>query len=174
MLTLVKFQSLQALLDLSKDSIDEYPSLKLLVSSVYAAIESYLGRTLELGEYTETVFVEGRMIPLKALPVSAFSSVLTEDNEEVSENSKIRNDHIVMENRYVGNVAVTYTGGYEEAPEQIARAALLQIAHEWQRRDNIGATLVTTDGGSTNWPELSLLKEARRMLDPFVHSARMI
>jgi hypothetical protein len=174
MLTLVKFESLKALLDLSKDSIDDYPSLKLLVSSVYAAIESYLGRTLEQGEYTETVFVEGRMIPLKAIPVISFSSVFTEDDEELAEKSKIRNDHVVMESRYVGNVAVTYTGGYEEAPDQITRAALLQISHEWQRRDNIGATLATTEGGSTNWPELSLLKEVRRMLDPFVHSARMI
>lgn len=174
MLTLAKFADLQAILDLQKTSIDEYPSLKLLVSSVYAAIESYVGRTLEQASYTESVYVTGQMIPLKALPIVSVTSVLDEDDEELKDICKIRYDHLLLERRYDQMLTVSYVGGYEEAPADFSRAALLQITHEWQRRDTIGATAVTTEGGSTNWPELSLLKEVRRMLDPFVHSARLI
>jgi hypothetical protein len=176
MLTLTKFTDLASLLDLGKESIDDYPSLKVLVSSVYAAIESYLGRTLELDTYTEEIFSYGTLVPVKAFPVSNLISVYldSDPNTNIAINCKIRNCHIVLPNSFEGVVQVAYTGGFEEAPDAIKRAALLQTAHEWQRKDHIGAELVSNEGGNINWPELGMLKEVKRLLSTYVHPASVI
>ena len=176
MLTLTKFEDLAAMLDLTKDSIDEYPSLKLLVSSVYAAIESYTGRTLELDSYTESIDVRNRLVPLKSFPVVSLTSVIadTDPNTNLADSCIKRNAHILLPNEVDSFVTVSYVGGYEEAPEPIKRASLLQVIHEWQRKDHLAADTVTNDGGSVTWPELGLLKEVKRLLDPFVHPMKYI
>lgn len=175
MLTLVKFEDLAAMLDLTKDSIDEYPSLRVLVSSVYAAIESYLARTLEIDTYTETIDIRNRLVPVKAFPISNITSVLIEgDTTNHAESCTKKYAHIMLPKEVEAYVTITYSGGYEEAPEPIKRAALLQVLHEWQRKDQIGAENVTNDGGSVIWPELGLLKEVKRLLDPFVHPMKYV
>lgn len=163
------------MLDLTKESIDDYPSLKLLVSSVYAAIETYLGRTLELESYTETIEIQNRLVPLKAFPLVTLTSVTVEgDTTNIASSCTKKYGHILLPSEVAANVTITYTGGFEEAPEAIKRAALLQTLHEWQRKDHIGAQNVINDGGSVNWPELGLLKEVKRMLDEFVHPAKYV
>lgn len=175
MLTLVKFEDLASMLDLTKDSIDEYPSLKVLVSSVYVAIESYLSRTLEFDTYTESVDVRNRLIPLKAFPISnVVTVVIQSDSTNYAESCTKKYAHIMLPKEVEAYVTVVYSGGYEEAPDPIKRAALLQVLHEWQRKDQIGAENVTNDGGSVIWPELGLLKEVRRLLDPFVHPIKYV
>jgi len=164
------------MLGLEKASIDEYPSLKVLVTSVYEAFESYTGRAFELDTYTETVEVDGFHVPLKALPVSAVAAITPTDGGATPptlEAAQIRAFGLILAASFDGPLAVTYTGGYEDRPDPLHRAALLQVLHEWQRRDTIGATSVSTDGGSTSWPELGLLKEVKRLLDPFVHTAKV-
>lgn len=174
MLQLVKFTELATLLDLSKPSLDDYPSLKLLISSVYAAFESYTGRYLESSQYTETVDPDGRLVPLRALPIAAVSSVTIEGDTLTTLDYSIRADGLRLAGAYDARVVVVYTGGYEEAPNDIRRAALLQIAHEWQRKETIGATNVSTEGGNTSWPELGLLKEVRRLLDAHTHASKFV
>jgi hypothetical protein len=173
MLALVKFDELKALLGLDKASLDDYPDLKLIVSSVYAAIESYLGRTLEQDTYTEVVPINGSLIPLMAVPLVSVSAVIMASGFDMTSSSSIRHDGIELLGSIKGEVQVTYVGGLEDAPAGIKRAATLQIQHEYQRKDHIGATNVSNEGGSTFWPELGLLKEVKRMLDPFVHPARL-
>jgi hypothetical protein len=174
MLALVKFSDLKWMLSLEGESIDTYPSLKVLQDSVYAAIESYTGRFLERDTYTEEVQMNGRLLPLRALPIVALTSI-THDGAVVDVAGCTRDSFgVSLPYPARGLISAVYTGGLEEAPIEIRRAALLQTLHEWQRRDNIGATNVSTEGGMTTWPELTLLKEVRRMLDPFVHTGRMI
>jgi hypothetical protein len=173
MLALAKFDELKTLLGLDKDSFDDYPDLKLLVSSVYSAIEQYLGRTLELGTYTEIVPIHGSLVPLPAVPLSSIGSVVTATGMDLTGGASIRHDGIALSGTIYGEVQVTYTGGLEAATPPLKRAALLQIQHEYQRKDHVGATTVSNEGGSTYWPELGLLKEVKRMLDPMMHPVRL-
>jgi hypothetical protein len=173
MLQLVKFQELATLLGLEKPSMDDYPALKLLAASVYAAIESYTGRYLERGQYTEEVTVDGRSISLRALPIVSIESLSFEGADLAPDQSERRDWGLALITPLSGRIIASYEGGYEQAPEAIKRAALLQIAHEYQRKEQVGATNVTGDGGSTFWPELTLLKEVKRLLDEFVHPQRI-
>jgi hypothetical protein len=173
MLALVKFDELKALLGLDRDTLDDYPDLKLIVSSVYAAIESYLGRTLEQDTHTEVVPINGCLVPLMAVPVVSITSATTAFGMDLTSGASIRHDGIELSGRVRGEIQVTYVGGLEEVPVGMRRAAILQIQHEYQRKDHVGATNVSNEGGSTFWPELGLLKEVKRMLDPFVHPARL-
>lgn len=174
MLALVKFDELKALLGLEQSSLDAYPDLKLLISSVYAAIESYLGRTLEQNTYTERVPINGSLVPLTAVPVASITSVTTATGYDMTAGASIRHDGVALSGFVKGEVEVVYVGGLEETPPPLKRAAQLQIQHEWQRKAHVGATSVSNEGGSTFWPELGLLKEVQRMLDPLVHPARLI
>jgi hypothetical protein len=115
------------------------------------------------------------LVPLKAFPLVTLTSVLVgEDTTELATSCTKKYGHIMLPNAVEANVTITYTGGYEEAPDPIKRAALLQTLHEWQRKDHIGAENVTNDGGSVIWPELGLLKEVKRLLDPYVHPMKYI
>ena len=169
MLKLVKFEELAGMLSLTKPSIDDYPTLKLLVASVYSAIEEYVGRNLERAQYSETVYVDGRMVPVRAFPIASVSSVVGEDGEDLSANLRHRDGYLLLSASYRGRVTATYTGGLTDVPPQLRRAALLQISHEWQRKEQVGATSVTTEGGSTYWPQLGLLKEVERLCDSLRH-----
>lgn len=174
MLQLVKFSDLSSLLDLKKESLDDYPALKLLISSVYSAIESYTGRWLEAATYTELIQIDGKLINLSALPITSITSVDIDDEEVDVTTIKIGKYDIALPLNKSGLAKVVYVGGYEDPTAELTRAALLQIAHEYQRKDQIGATLSTTDGGSVTWPELTLLTEVKRILGPYVNPNRLI
>ena len=174
MLTLVKFEELKSMLTLEKDGIEFYPSLRVLIESVYAAFEAYTGRNFELDDYVEIVPFDGKLVPLRALPIVAVTEVLVDGVPLVVSECRVRVHHLELPYSAKGDATVTYEGGLETATGDLKRAALLQILHEWQRRDAIGATNTTNEGGSTSWPELALLKEVRRVLSPLVHPAKMI
>jgi hypothetical protein len=174
---LVPYADLKVLLGLEEATIGSYPDLALLQTSVTAAIESYTGRSLEQIERTESRFIgseKSRMIGLKGLPVVSVSSVtVTVENEEedLSEDDfYITVYGIKLLNGYANSkVTTVYTGGIAATTEEIKRAAMYQIAYEYQSKDFIGAENVFTEGGSVARPELSLLKETRRMLDSSKH-----
>lgn len=176
MLKLVTFEDLAAMLGLQKESIDEYPSLKLLISSVYAAIESYTGRILEFDTYTERVDTRNRLVPVQAYPITAVTAVIADNDPTTNMATACTRmvGHVQLPREVNSFVSITYSGGFEDAPAAIKRAALLQTVHEWQRKDQLGAQNVTNDGGSVIWPEFGLLKEVRRLLDPFVHPMKYI
>lgn len=174
MLDLVDFEELRAVLRLQKEDLEDYPDLAAIISSVYAAIESHTGRTLEYSAtHAETVWIDGRLVPLKALPVSALTAAVI-DGLEMRSLASIRQDGIEFLAPLRGQVAVTYAGGYLFAPDALKRAATLQVLHEYQRKDKIGAESVSNEGGFTRWPQMGLLDEVKRLLAPFVHPARLI
>lgn len=170
MLPLTDFDELRALLRLQKDDIEDYPDLAAIIRSVYAAMESYTGRAFERMRRTERVMMTGgQIVTLRALPVAAVTSVTFGGTSLAY---TVQSDGLRLGARASGEVAVIYTGGYAEAPEDLRRAATLQVLHEYQRKDHIGAESVSNEGGFTRWPQLGLLDEVKRLLAPYVHPAR--
>jgi len=175
---LVTYASLKALLDLKEATIVDYPTLSLLQSSVTSAIEEYLSRLLESKERTETIFIgstKRSMISLPAIPVTTIASVtvtIEGDSETYDEND----DYEITEYgiRLFGQlrrakIVVVYTGGITDVPDSLARAALMQTAYEFQSKEQIGASSVSTEGGSVQRPDLQLLPETKRMIQGLIH-----
>jgi hypothetical protein len=175
---LVSYADLKSLLDLEETAITSYPSLSVIRDGVVSAIETYIGRDLESGDYETTLFLTSKTAQLKlnALPIESVDSVVVtqygEDTTLDSDNYMILGYGLHL-HYPVGQckVVVNYTGGYDAAdvPAPIKRAALIQTAYEFQSKDQIGASSVTTEGGSVQRPALGLLKEVKRMLDRYKH-----
>lgn len=174
MLDLAPFAALKEALGLAKDDPEEYPQLAVIKASVYAALESYCGRSFESDERDETHYLSGeRTIPVRALPVTAIASVVVAGTDYTADCEDAA-DGIRLPCIMSGKAVVTYEGGLEDVPAALSRAALLQTVHEFQRKDAMGASNVSTEGGSVSWPELGLLKEVKRMLDSYTHPAKLI
>lgn len=171
---LISYDELQSILHLEQDE-DSYTDLVTISSSVTTAIESYLKRILALSTYTDRCYLSNTgMVGLKALPVASVSSVTSTINGITSTISDYNITPYGIElstSQSSGYVDVTYTGGYDEddVPEDISRAALLQIAYEYQNHDHIGAESVTNEGGFVQRPALGLLKEVKRLLNAHKH-----
>lgn len=176
--TLVPFATIKALLGISTGSAyTDTPALDVLQTSLSRLFDDYLYRTLAEGTYTETIFsrqAPTQIIPLRALPITSVTSVTVGG---VATTAYVITSHGL---RLAGSVrlqdvVVSYIGGYSDAsiPTTIKKAALLQLAYEYKKLPHIGATSVTTDGGTVNSPELALLKEVRRLLAPYRHPAKI-
>ncbi|MDY0071822.1 MAG: hypothetical protein RBR77_04150 [Thauera sp.] len=170
MLPLIDFDEMAAIMGLEKTDISDYPALEALQRSVYAALEEHTGRTFERGEYSESVYVDGHIVSLPALPVVSVKTVQSAAGVDLP--FEIMPDGIRLRGWHRGYVSVTYTGGFDRAPENLRRAALLQTMHEFQRKDHIGAESVSTDGGFARWPQLKLLDEVKACVSRLVHPAR--
>lgn len=175
---LVSYADLKSFLGLEGETVADYPALSLIQTSVTAAIESYLGRNLTYSSYeiTQQVWSITSMIRLSALPIDSIDKVaITRDGETASLTSS---DYDVTDyGLYLytpvarGSVSIEYDGGYTAAtlPAAISRAALLQVALEFQTKDHVGASTVSTEGGMTQRPQLGLLKEVQRLLNSYRH-----
>lgn len=163
---IVEFDDVKALLDLEKTE-DKYPELAVILEQVHAALENYCQRSFEFDEYTETGYLDSLDIPLRALPIASVKSVAIDGKSQVM-NWRVRGDRISFRGHQEGNFKVVYRGGFDEIPADVKRAAVLQACHEYQRKDQIGATAVNTDGGSVQYSgQIGLLKEVIRLLSPY-------
>lgn len=163
---IVEFDDVKALLDLEKAE-DKYPELQVILVQVHAALENYCQRSFEFDEYTEIGYLDGSDIPLRALPIASVKSVAIDGKSQVL-NWRTRGDRISFRGHHEGNFKVVYKGGFDEIPADVKRAAVLQACHEYQRKDQIGATAVNTDGGSVQYSgQIGLLKEVVRLLAPY-------
>lgn len=181
MLALTDFDELKSLLGLERDDIEDYPALSAIIASVYAAIETYTGRELEYKVRTEYPQADGTLVALRALPVESIASVTADGIVITADVTARRNDGMQTGRMYSGELVVTYTGGLAANKPQHAstlaalkRAATLQVMHEFQRKDHVGAESVSNEGGFTRWPQLGLLDEVKRMLNPLRHPAGLI
>ena len=178
---LVPYEDLKALLGLEETTIASYPALELLQESVLAAIESYIGRTLTEDTYTEVVFIGNNptaMISLPCLPIASITSVtassvgsdttLTENSDYIVDQFGIR----LLYKLTMAKLTIVYTGGLSETTANLKRAALMQIAYEYQGKEQIGASYTSNEGGSVTRPELGLLKEVKRVLKSEIHPLR--
>ena len=181
---LVSYETLKALIGLTKDAITDYPALGVIQLSVEAAIDEYLGRGLEKKDRTETIYIgrtPSKMVSLVGLPVLTVTSVtITQWNTDTvltSADYIITDYGLELHGKYQNaKIVVVYNGGYESAgvPAGITRAALMQTVYEWQAKDQIGAESVSTEGGMVQRPALGLLKETKRMLDSYKHPLRQM
>jgi hypothetical protein len=174
---LVDFDTIKNALQLKQSSVSDYPNLSELLGLLQASFEDYTGRLFENTSRTESVILglrATRMIPLRGLPISSVSSV-TVDGDETDDytitNWGIRLGSPINE----ATVEAVYTGGLIDASPAdnteiaLKRAALLQIAYEFNKSPNFAAEVVTTDGGNVTTPEIGLLKEVKRLLKGYVH-----
>lgn len=182
---LVSFEELRKVLDLKKGGLIEYPDLGVLKSAVEKAIEDHIGRELESIERTESIYISptgSRMVKLKGLPVASVASVTVNYTDGSSDTLTSGTEYritpfgirTVAEFKDV-DIAVTYTGGYAEGsvPGAINRAALFQTVYEYEKSPNLGASEVATEGGTTKYPELGLLKTVRELLREFMHPLKL-
>lgn len=171
MALLTSFTDMAQLLDLNQASLDDYPQLSFVMTSVDDAIQTYLKRTLEQDAYTETKFMYGdsKMLALKAIPIVSVSAVVV-DNVTIDPSwVTITPYGLLFGYAVAGFVTVEYTGGIDEIPGGLKRAASLQAAYEYQNIDHVGAETVSNEGGSIQRPALGLLREVKRMLNEHVH-----
>lgn len=163
-----------------------------LSEQVAGQIETILKRKLEDSgsAVTEYASPTGRqqIITVKRYPIVSITSIHEDYLREYGSATVVSTSDyftdperglIYRKNRpwYGGSrvVKVIYRGGYTAAsgvlqgiPEEWKRAAKMQVAHEWQRRESIGATSQTyAGGGSTSLPETGLLKGVLEILEPW-------
>lgn len=180
MLDIPTYAALKAFLALEKAAITDYPDLEVIREGVYSRIESYTKRKLVLdAAVVQTFYVGARvkqLFALSHLPINSITSI-TIDGTATSGYTRIPGG-IRSDREIAGStIVITYSGGYADAadvPDNIKRAALLQVVHEFQRRKSIGATTITTQGGTAVVPELDLLKEVRACLAPARHPMALL
>lgn len=166
---LCSWDDLKNILDLEGSTIDDYPALEDTRLRVAYALESHLGRLFESKERTELISVgisPTRMIYLPGIPVASIASVTVKTRYETL--TLLEDDYMVTDYglKLWGNVkdcmvTVIYTGGLVEIPGSFTRASLIQTIYEYQGKENMGATSVSTDGGSVSTPEIQLLKTVK-------------
>lgn len=176
--TVAPFADVKALLSWDGASYAAYPAAQAIDATLISSFDAFLGRYLATGTYTETLYRRSRassFVFLRALPVASITSI-TIDGDATTDyaidawglrlGSSILNLPIV----------ISYTGGYSDAtlPGAIRRAGVLQLVYEYNRLPHIGATSVSTDGGSVQTPELGLLAEVRRLLMPYKHPSKLL
>ena len=173
MADLVPYADLKVLLGLTKAAITDYPALTLIRDSVTAAIANHTGRfILEEDTFTESGFMVGTsgLIPLKGIPIASVASATINDSDFSSSGYKVTAYGLRLTSPLSNfDWSVTYTGAFDEWPADLARAALLQTAYEFQHKDTIGATQVTTDGGTFTRRDKPFTAEVERLLMPFIH-----
>ena len=176
---LVEFETIKNLLGLSSSSETAYPDLAIIIESVNLGIEDELGRLLDRKERTETLMVgvtPTRFVDLLGLPIVSIAEV-TVDGEVLSSDAYaatpagIRLATAVKE----VDVVVTYTGGIltSAIPPALQRAAMLQVAYEYQNKENIGASSISTEGGSVQIPALQLLPIVVKLISGYKHPSRI-
>lgn len=182
-LELVTYADLKKLLDLEDAAITDYPGLEVINGTMIVAFEEYLGRKLDNVARTDTQYVGGflrRQLSLPGIPVTAVASVtvyrLGED-ELWTENTQYEIASYglrIMAPLRNMKIVTVYTGGLSAVTEEpnLNRAALYQIAFEFQNKEWIGSESVSTEGGSVTKPGLKLLDETKRMLNSSVHPLR--
>ena len=177
MADLVSYADLKALLSLEETVITAYPDLVIIRDGVTAAIANYTGRYItEEDNYTESGLMVGQsnQIPLQGLPIVSVTSVTIDGSTYSSDNYKVgayglRLTAIAEDFEW----SVTYVGGFDEWPNDLKRAALLQTAYEYQNVANIGAEHVSTDGGSVSLRAKPFTAEVERLLNSYIHISRI-
>jgi hypothetical protein len=162
---------LKALAKLEKDE-EDYPVLSLIEMSVVDAIESFILRKIKKQTLEQRFLQWHHLVPLDALPVVSITSVITDSGVTLtSDNYKIRDYHIEIDKAFLVDspLTVKYVGGYAKIPSDLYRAILLQTVYEFQNSDHIGASFVTTDGGTVQTPSLQLLPEVVRLIKNYKH-----
>lgn len=188
--SLADFKTYQSISDTTFDAI-----FTILRNGIKDRIQAHCKRLFESASRTEKVYGKGYMIPLKALPVASITSVkiYSKGNNSTDYDTLENTEYditpygVELENPLTRGawVEVVYTGGYSKGTEDtesdilifsetdystnIKRAAMIQLAHEWNTRLKPGSEVISTDAGSINTSKLELLQEVKDALAPCIH-----
>lgn len=173
MATIVSFSDLKSMLELTKDSFTDYPSLKVIADQVHSDLESYTGRKLNtVSKLTESGITIGKesFINLKNIPIVSVSSIIVDGvTLTVDTDYTVNNYGISLITARDGSYTIVTKGGFKNIPEEIYRAEMSQIIYEWQNRNNLAAKNFTNDGGSVSLPGFEILNHVKEMLSSYVH-----
>ncbi len=167
---IVTFEDLKALLDLEKAAMSDYPALELIAELVQPSFEQYLGVQFDEERRSFSKYIENptKLIPLEGLPVKSISTLQFE-GMDITGYTIVEFGLRLGAEISNGLLECTYTGGLQEVPSWLRRAATLQVAYEYQTKEHIGSDYVTTEGGSVGRPALKMLNDVKRILDPHRH-----
>ena len=120
-------------------------ALDALLAAARAAVETYLGRGLQLKRRTEQHWSEEprRVISLHAWPVTAIESVTDANGARSDYILLTARGQILLDRPVSGQVTVTYTGGLEPIPADIEQAEALIVSSLSQAQQNGGQTVVS-------------------------------
>jgi hypothetical protein len=185
-MSILTFDSIKIIMGLEHHTIADYPKIGLLMPLVEASILGYIQAEVDKKERIEEIILNNSsLIMLKALPIISVSSLIlsSRGTESPTNAYKITSYGIKLFGwRDVGHnsfplayrmpvlsATVTYIGGYTFIPAEITKAALTQFIYEYKRMPDIGANVVSGEGGSVSYPELGLLAEVKRLLEKYIH-----
>lgn len=163
--------NINSLLHLNLANYADDPALSFLASRVDSAINEYCGVDFDYGNSVELYTIHTNLIALRKLPIDVINSV-TIDGELITSDyyQKLSKGILLTTGAFKkaeSLIEIDYSGGYDPIPVVIDHAATLQLAYEYQRHGHIGATSVSNDGGSTQYPELKLLRGTKSLLNRF-------
>jgi hypothetical protein len=137
----------------------------IIVDHVSSRIQSALNRILTSAEYTEKYNAGKKFYFLKAFPIDMGTPPVV----TVAGTTKTKDvDYFVWEQEGMiefdvaptrskpQEVQVVYTGGYSatdgilNVPDDLKRACMIQSAHDYKRRDELGLSAVRMGDGSVN------------------------
>lgn len=176
---LISLQEVKDFLD--KTDTDHDSLLLSLIEMTSKRIETYLNRTLKYGTYTEKSHARGitsywvKAFPIDSsqpLTVKRDGTTLTLDTDYYLdyENGVIYFSTPQYSTKPLA-LEVTYTGGYKEGienillvPDDLKKACLYQVAYEFKRRHELGATAFNMPDGSLQIQPIGLLPEVEKIL----------
>jgi hypothetical protein len=137
----------------------------IIIDQVSARIQTALNRTLTEAEYTELYNAGKKFYFLKAFPLNMGTPPVV----TVAGNTKVKDtDYFVWDQEGLiefdvapvyakpQEVQIVYTGGYTATsgilavPDDLKRACMIQSAHDYKRRDELGLSAVRMGDGSVN------------------------
>jgi len=174
--TIVNFTDLANFLNLSKTELSEYPTLGVLLDAVQSHFENHTQRLFDLKTHTQKFRVKAfssSKFYVFATPINDVSSVTV--NSEPVDTFTILDDCIDLTGLATGDkVEIEYIGGIVDVddidntlPQDLKKAAIYQVAFEYQNRIKIGATTIGLQGDSTTIPEINLLPNVVDILKPY-------
>lgn len=163
--------------------------IALLITSYSASVEKHLNRWTEKAARTETFDLDpyATRLWLPAFPVDTGEDFMVEhDDDELTEDDDYKLDAtrgvLTLDRRFTPGaqiISVTYTAGMAEdtdafvaAYPDVAQALDEQIVHFLQRRDSMGSTSVSIEGGSIAFQgAVDWLPHVKNKLEP--HARRV-
>jgi hypothetical protein len=140
--------------------------LDLIIDQVSARIQTALNRTLTSAQYTEVFNAGQKFYYVKAYPidmgtppvVTVAGTAKTMDTDFfVWDQEGLIEFEIPPSYSKPREVQIVYTGGYSadsdgilQVPDDIKRACLIQSAHDYKRRDELGLSAIKMGDGSVN------------------------
>lgn len=143
------------------------PVLQMLLDGASAAVLSWLGRNLELQNYTETANGNGKAkLLLQNTPVAGLTYVFINGQEVpivgdfTSAGCRFTETALILQGGQVftageANISIKYDAGHDPVPADIQQAVMLTVAHRFKERDWTGYSSKSLAGETVSFQTLA-------------------